>query len=71
MDAAGTTLCAAGTMDDYAALVDRTTGEARLFPLRLLAPRRGEPPRGEGFTRRIRTERKRQAFRLSMSGCRI
>jgi hypothetical protein len=31
MDAAGTTLCAAGTMDDYAALVDRTTMAYTIF----------------------------------------
>lgn len=31
IDAAGETLCAAGTMDDYAALVDRATGEFRLY----------------------------------------
>ncbi len=31
MDAAGTTLCVAGTMDDYAAMVDRETGEFRLY----------------------------------------
>ncbi|NYG57095.1 hypothetical protein BJ980_000018 [Nocardioides daedukensis] len=31
MDTAGTTLCAAGTMDDYAALVDRETGEHRIY----------------------------------------
>src|SRR3954452_14542949 len=31
MDAAGTRLCAAGTMDDYAALVDRTTGTYKIF----------------------------------------
>ena len=31
MNSAGTTLCAAGTMDDYAALVDRATGEYRIF----------------------------------------
>jgi hypothetical protein len=31
MDKAGKTLCAAGTMDDYAALVDRKTGSAKFF----------------------------------------
>jgi len=31
MDDAGTTLCAAGTMDDYAALVDRATGTYKIF----------------------------------------
>ncbi len=31
INAEGTTLCAAGTMDDYAAFVDRATGEAKIF----------------------------------------
>jgi sugar lactone lactonase YvrE len=31
MDDAGTTLCAAGTMDDYAALIDRATGSYQIF----------------------------------------
>lgn len=31
IDDGGSTLCVAGTMDDYAALVDRETGEARFF----------------------------------------
>jgi hypothetical protein len=31
MNDAGTTLCAAGTMDDYAALVDRATGQFKIF----------------------------------------
>lgn len=31
MNGAGTTLCAAGTMDDYAALVDRATGSYQVF----------------------------------------
>jgi len=31
MNDAGTTLCAAGTMDDYAALVDRATGSYKIF----------------------------------------
>ena len=34
MDRAGTTLCAAGTMDDYAALVDRTTMGYTIFDTR-------------------------------------
>jgi hypothetical protein len=31
MNDAGTTVCAAGTMDDYAALVDRATGDYKIF----------------------------------------
>ena len=31
MDEAGTTMCAAGTMDDYAALVDRKTMTHKIF----------------------------------------
>ena len=31
MDATGKTLCAAGTMDDYAALVDRKTMSYKIF----------------------------------------
>jgi DNA-binding beta-propeller fold protein YncE len=31
IDSAGTTLCVAGTMDDYAALVDRATGSYQIF----------------------------------------
>jgi hypothetical protein len=43
MDEAGTTLCAAGTMDDYAALVDRATGTPTFFDEETTGHEYGKP----------------------------
>ena len=43
MDETGTTLCAAGTMDDYAALVDRATGTPTFFDTETTGHAYGKP----------------------------
>ena len=43
INAAGTTLCAAGTMDDYAALVDRATGDHVIFDTATTGHSYGKP----------------------------
>lgn len=43
MDKAGKTMCAAGTMDDYAALVDRKTGNAKFFDTETTGHDYGKP----------------------------
>jgi hypothetical protein len=43
MDESGTTLCAAGTMDDYAALVDRSTMDYQVFDEKTTGHSYGKP----------------------------
>ena len=43
MDEAGTTMCAAGTMDDYAALVDRKTMKHKIFDTKTTGHSYGKP----------------------------
>ena len=43
MDDAGTTLCVAGTMDDYAALVDRRTMKYTIFDTQTTGNSYGKP----------------------------